>query len=533
MYRYLFLPLVLFCIHFTYAQEIKASISILEKKVSIEVPKYDTSENKYIQHLIEFENQDFKRTPMLRMVYSNHSTYDIACTVRFSKVAFPHVVRLLKKDTSRDTLYFQFDSGWEVDSLYNTSNQSQHDSMLLEFFQYDANATATSVIELHNIEMISFKSEKYELSDESMIISNCDRPMQLWWPCKKEKVHLDKSNENVLEIEINDGQWDCFGMVFNTIDASNYRYLRVRAKMESETNTYTNIMGRIIDIHEKSTDLRDGDNMQILTNEYKDFYFDFEGFSTSNGNFDSTHVNRFIVFINMNKATDFNGKVYVKQVALEKCRPHHKRLNTGCIASYTKSVFDSIDNPAHRFGFNESICDYNNLLYDTHKKVPKSKGNNQLEIINIPSNRQFRVSRNKDGYRISAKANELYKRSFSITIDSFNIVNNPYFQLDISANQDMVLDIYPEDVEGIIGNGRPIEVKVRKGHSSYSFMLRSENFRRIDAMEINSNNISKLHVRVNGGLSSKMDEKFTIHHLKSINTDIYYKSKSENPLKLH
>lgn len=162
------------------------------------------------------------------------------------------------------------------------------------------------------------------------VLDDFSGSVDLWWPCKPDKVSVTKQGTDKLKVSIKDGQWDCFGKVFAEVDITEMPIIRIRARAESKTGmTKSNIMARFIDANDNATDLIDGKNMrdfEIGGSEYKDYYSIFRtSFSddlySSTGDFDPKRVNRVIVFFNMNQEANFTGDVIVDEIAFVKKLP--------------------------------------------------------------------------------------------------------------------------------------------------------------------------------------------------------------------
>lgn len=315
--------------------------------------------------------------------------------------------------------------------------------------------------------------------------------VDMWWPCKPEKVSVSKLGSNKLKVHINDGQWDCFGKIFAEVDITNTPIIRIKARAEVLNGmSKTNIMARFIDVNDNATDLIDGKNMRdfaIGGSDFKEYYsvFSKEDLSSSTGAFDPTRVNRIIIFTNMNQEANFTGDIIVDEVAFVKELP----------------------------------AEVNEILGNKWGSVPsmdpswaKGKGAGVMADFSSVSNWSTEVgnltlSQGTSSLKINADVKGTDWASFMGNVGGVNLYANNYVKVKVKStgNLDPTLRFTFIDETGAESNARPQEIKVLSNgvYNDYYLKLFNSCYQRTPSLKVlNMQNIQKVRVYVNPDLGN-------------------------------
>lgn len=329
---------------------------------------------------------------------------------------------------------------------------------------------------------------------ENYVLDDFTGAVDLWWPCKPEKVNVSKLGSDKLKIHINDGQWDCFGKIFGEVDISETPIIRVRARAESETGMQkTNIMARFIDINENATDLIDGKNMrdfEIGGADFKEYYSVFrtdisDDLYSGTGDFDPTKVNRIIIFINMNQEANFTGDIIVDEVAFVKELPAE-------VNEVINNRWGPVPTPEPSWDKGAEaglITDFSSISgwKSENNAVKVSQGNGSLKLD------------------ASVTGNEW--ASVVGTVKGSNLYANNYVKLKVKANGsiDPTLRFTFIDDKGLESNARPQEARISKDgqYAEYYLKLFNSSYQRTPSLKIvNMQNVQKIRIYINPGLGA-------------------------------
>lgn len=330
------------------------------------------------------------------------------------------------------------------------------------------------------------------LLPENYVLDDFSGAVDLWWPCKPEKVSVSKLGSDKLKVHINDGQWDCFGKIFGEVDITNTPIIRIRARAESETGMQkSNIMARFIDVNENATDLIDGKNMrdfEIGGSDFKEYYSIFrsdisDDLYSSTGDFDPTRVNRVIIFFNMNQEANFTGDIIVDEVAFVKELPAevNEKINNrwgnvpGMEASWPKGK------DAGTITDMSSISSWSSTF--TGVKISQGSGSLMLNADVKGSDWSYVVGE----------------------IGGFDLYNNNYvkFKVKATGNVEPNLRFTFIDNLGNESNARPQEIKVSKDgkYNEYYIKLYNSCYQRTPSFKVvNMQNVQKIKMYINPGL---------------------------------
>jgi hypothetical protein len=326
------------------------------------------------------------------------------------------------------------------------------------------------------------------------VLDDFSGAIDLWWPCKPEKVSVSKFSSNKLNVHINDGQWDCFGKIFAEVDITQTPIIKVRARATTATGmNKSNIMARFIDVNENSTDLIDGKNMrdfEIGGSDFKDYYSVFKtetsnDLQSSTGSFDPTRVNRIIVFFNMNQEANFTGDIIVDEISFVKDLPAEVKEIIGNKWGPVPAM-----EPTWAKGKDAGVMsDFNSITAWTSE----STGLN--------------LSQGTSALKINADVKGADWSSFVGNVGGVNLYDNTYIKVKVKStgNIDPTLRFTFVDDFGAESNGRPQEIKVVSNGQYDEYYLKVFNscFQITPKLKVvNMQNIQKVRVYVSPDLGN-------------------------------
>lgn len=330
---------------------------------------------------------------------------------------------------------------------------------------------------------------------DNYVLDDFSGAIDMWWPCKPEKVSVSKAGSEQMKVHIEDGQWDCFGKIFGEVDITNTPIIKVTAKAVSETGmTKSNIMARFIDANENSTDLIDGKNMRDFTiggADFQDYYSVFkpEDLYSSTGAFDPTRVNRIIIFFNMNQEANFTGDVIMDQVTFVKELP-----------ASVEEVIGNVWGP----------------VPSMNTEWKKGQGAGVITDFSSISgwkaeNKGVSVSQGDGSLKINADVKGSDWSSVLGTIKGSDLYANNYLKVNVKATGtiDPTLRFTFIDDFGLESNARPQEIKIvsNGAYNEYYLKLFNSAYQRTpDSKVVNMQNVQKIRVYVNPGLGSYKGE---------------------------
>lgn len=381
----------------------------------------------------------------------------------------------------------------------------------MQFFVNPGGKPYTGTILVDEIYAMANKDGSGEVSDD-IVIDNFEGggDVSLWWPCKAEKVSVGM-NESEMKIHIEDGQWDCFGKIFGETDISNTPIIKIRARATSETPVkMTNIMARFIDVNENATDLVDGENMvdlEVGGAGFKNYYSVFrtkteDNLFSSMGEFDPTKVNRVIIFINMNKESNFTGDILLEEISFVKELPREVLVSRGNSKGPTPTM-----QPEWPKGGEVDVIDDMKKATDWKAIAPS-----------------LNIAQSSDGMLIKAAGAGSDWAGIEKAVTPFNIYDKQFIKISAKAdgNFDPELRIDMVDNFGVVSNARPVSNVITKGgdFQDYYYYMKNNFYQRSPEMKIiNAMNIQKLIMYVNGGYTNGFTGSVEIDHIKAVSID--------------
>ena len=326
------------------------------------------------------------------------------------------------------------------------------------------------------------------------VLDDFSGAVDLWWPCKPEKVSISKYDSDKLKVHINDGQWDCFGKIFGEVDITETPIIRIRARAVTETGmTKSNIMARFIDVNENPTDLIDGKNMrdfEIGGADFKEYYSIFKTESSNDlqssaGAFDPTRVNRVIFFVNMNQEANFTGDVIVDEVAFVKELPAE-------VGEVMNNKWGAVPGMSPEWTKGKSagiLSDFNSISNWSSESngITLSQGTSSIKLISDVKGSDW--------------------ASVIGSVDGLNLYDNNYVKIRVKSNGsiDPTLRFTFLDNLGSESNARPQEIKVTSDgkYNEYYIKLFNSCYQRTPSLKVvNMQNVQKVRVYLSPDLGN-------------------------------
>lgn len=412
---------------------------------------------------------------------------------------------------SEDYIEYFFDINHKWKQSYpNNSDVDNTQIDRLQFFVNPGGEEFYGTLFIDEIYVMANKDGSGKV-DQNIVIDDFTNggAVDLWWPCKPEKVNVSMSDKG-MKVHFDNAQWDCFGKIFGETDITNTPIIRIKAKAESNTPVkVTNIMARFIDINENATDLIDGENMADFEVGGSDYQYYYSAFKTkyennlysSQGDFDPTKVNRIIIFFNMNKETDFTGDIYVQEVAFVNELPYKIKIQ--------KSPWGAP--PAMEPGWKKAAenSDFSGLTNASNWKV--TKGNATVSA----GEQGVKIS----GSNIGVKWDEFTVKSVPFNLDS-KVVVKIKARVKGAMGATLRLDVF--DDKKASSNGRPQSVKIDNSgeFKDYYVNMSTNYYQRAPKLEIlNVQNIQGLKLYVNGGQVDGFTGDLEIAEIQPISLD--------------
>lgn len=465
-----------------------------------------------------FDPLDFRSAPVLRLrVKLDDKTEDLPDLridlkdVNDNQTNGSPVVNTIKKG---DYAYYYFDFNHKFTQTYPSDAKVDQSAIAgIQMFINPGGEPYYGTFYIDEIYVMANKDGSGIVSTD-IVIDDFNGDVGMWWPCKKEKVSVSKDDSlNALRVHINDGQWDCFGRVFGEVDITENPIIKITARAESNDPVkYTNIMARFIDVNENSTDLIDGQNMiemEVGGAGYKDYYSVFKddrenNLYSSQGDFDPKRVNRVIIFINMNRESNFTGDVIVKEVSFVQELPLEEEEKRGNLWGAKPGL-----EPEWPKGEVYSLIDDFNSVQGW-----KSTSSN-LEIVNAQGIMELNCSKVGSGYEYVEKE-----------IKPLDFYDSEYLKITaraamIGQNENPAIRIDMVDNFGTVTNARPQEVTIERGTEldEYYIKLKNNFYQRNPEMKVvNAGSINKIRIYVEPGKKNYTGKVF-IDKIEAVSID--------------